>query len=236
MTDVLAAVPDEPACVEARGMVLSGRGRVAWRNRDVIVLHAQDERLATIVGPFRWRDVLPVINMLGPDVEVVTREAEFQRAGALPAPWRSERAIVHEEGHALPRTPESRPVTFFTDADPPDLRHVPGDLRDELELALAFSPVAAALDGDVPVSFCYAGWETESWWDVSIDTLAPWRDRGYAAAASLAMMIHMRRRGKRAVWAALESNAASLSVARRLGFHVCAHLVVVRAELHRPGM
>jgi hypothetical protein len=236
MTDALAAVPDEPACVEARGMMLSGRGRVAWRNEHVIVFHAQDERLASIVGPFRWLDVTPVLNMLGPGVEVVTREAEFAQAGAVPVGWCAERAIVYEEPARLPELAVKRPVTFFSEADPPDLRHVPHELREELEAALAFSPLAAALDGDVPVSFCYAGWETESWWDVSIDTLGPWRNRGYAAAASIALMTHMRRHGKRAVWAALESNVASLAVARRLGFHVSAHLVIVTSEPRKSSV
>ena len=41
----------------------------------------------------------------------------------------------------------------------------------------------AAFDGDVAVSFCYAGWETETWWDVSIDTLPLWRARGFAEKA-----------------------------------------------------
>jgi GNAT superfamily N-acetyltransferase len=228
MVDVLDALPDEPACVEARGMVLSRRGRVVWRDEAVLVLHASRERLATIVGPFCWASVMPALNDLGPDVEVVTREAEFRGAGPVPAGWIAEGAIVHDEParHSLPS--HTRPVTFFDGTDVPDLRHVPANLRRELEAALAFSPIAAALDGDVPVSFCYSGWETETWWDVSIDTLAPWRNRGFAAAAVEALMAHMRRRGKRAVWAALESNVPSLRVARRLGFTPVGRLAVVR--------
>jgi hypothetical protein len=226
MTDVLGALPDEPACIEARAMLLSGRGHVIWRDRQAVVLHAPDERLATILGPFRWTAIDAVLAGLG-EVEVVARESEFLLAGPLPAGWAAERAVVHAEGEQLAVHRLGRAVTLFTTSDPPDLRHLPFDLRQELEAALAFSPVAAALDGDVPVSFCYAGWETDSWWDVSIDTLVPWRNRGYAAAASLALMTYMRGRGKRAVWAALESNVPSLCVARRLGFRPVARLMVV---------
>jgi RimJ/RimL family protein N-acetyltransferase len=228
MMDVLDALPDEPACVEARAMLLSGRGRIIWRTDHVLVLQAAREQLVTIVGPFRWPSIGAVLHELGPYVEIVARESEFRRAGPLPPGWKADHAIVHDEPPSSALAMARPPVTFFTERDTPDLRHVPRELRRELESALAFSPVAAALDGDVPVSFCYAGWETETLWDVSIDTLEPWRNRGFAAAAALALMAHMRRRGKRAVWAALESNAPSLSVARRLGFNPVARLAVIR--------
>jgi GNAT superfamily N-acetyltransferase len=228
MMDVLDDLPDEPACVEARGMLLSGRGRIIWRDETALVLHAAREQLVTIVGSFRWEAVAPILDDLGPCVEIVTRDTEFRRAGSLPPGWIADRAVVHDHLARVPAALDGRPVTFFKETDTPDLRHVPAELRRELEAALAFSPLAAALDGDVPVSFCYAGWETETWWDVSIDTLEPWRNRGFAAAATIALMAHMRRRGKRAVWAALETNQASLGVARRLGFTPAGRLAVVR--------
>lgn len=228
MVNVLDDLPDEPACVEARGMLLSGRGRIVWRDESVLVLQAPREQLVTIVGPFRWATLTRVLDDLGPQVEIMTREAEFQRAGRLPPGWTADCALVYDEPVRLPHAIDDRPVTFFSERDMPDLRHVPAELRRELESALNFSPLAAALDGDVPVSFCYAGWETETWWDVSIDTLAPWRNRGFAAAATVALMECMRRKKKRAVWAALESNVPSLSVARRLGFKPAGRLAIVR--------
>jgi len=209
-------------------MILSGRGRIVWRDAATVVLHAPAEHLATIVGPFRWTSLASVLNELDAAVEVVTREEEFAGAGPLPAGWIAEPALVYQEPAAIPRPACSWPVTLFTAADTPDLRHVPTALRHELEAARAFSPIAAAFDGDVPVSFCYAGWATEQWWDVSIDTLAPWRTRGFAAAATAGLMTHMRDVGKRAVWAALESNVASLAVARRLEFEPVGRLAVVR--------
>jgi hypothetical protein len=234
MLDVLDILPDDPACIEARSMILSRRGRIIWRDDTAVALHAPAERLVTILGRFRWNTIAPTLHDLGADVEVVTREEEFERAGPLPAGWMVEPALVHEEPAVIPDVTTAGLVTLFTEADMPDLRHVPTGLRQELELALAFSPVAAAFDGDVPVSFCYAGWETETWWDVSIDTLAPWRARGFAAAATIGLMNHMQRRGKRAVWAALESNVASLAVARRIGFELVGRLAVVRPASDEP--
>ncbi|MGQ9427658.1 GNAT family N-acetyltransferase [Gilvimarinus sp. F26214L] len=68
------------------------------------------------------------------------------------------------------------------------------------------------------MAFAYVASETESLWDVSIDTIQSHRRRGYAAAAVLYLMRKMRAEGKSAVWGALESNRASASLARRLGF------------------
>jgi RimJ/RimL family protein N-acetyltransferase len=235
MMNVLDTLPDEAASVEARAMILSGRGQIVWRDESGLMLLASREQLASIVGAFRWASIARTLDELGRDIEIVARESEFQRAGPLPPGWIAETAIVHEEPQEVAVPPAPRAVTFFNESDTPDLRHVPMELRRELEDALAFSPVAAALDGDVPVSFCYSGWETETLWDVSIDTLAPWRKRGFAAAAAVALMTHMRQRGKRAAWAALESNVPSLAVARRLGFRPVGRLAVIRRYRTRRG-
>ena len=96
---------------------------------------------------------------------------------------------------------------------------LPDELRDELGAAeSAGTPIAAALAEGMPVSFCYAGSVTESLWDVSIDTLEPWRRRGYAARAARFEIARLLRFGRRPVWGAVESNAGSLGLASRLGF------------------
>ena len=51
------------------------------------------------------------------------------------------------------------------------LDNLPPILRGELRDACHYSPIASAFVEDRPVSFCYSGWETETHWDVSIDTL-----------------------------------------------------------------
>lgn len=101
--------------------------------------------------------------------------------------------------------------------------HVTGELRAELGDALAHGPVVAACAGGMPVAFCY-GTESETWWDTAIDTLEPFRRRGFAAAAFERMMELMAERGKQPVWGALESNTASMELAKRLGFVPCDRL------------
>jgi RimJ/RimL family protein N-acetyltransferase len=86
------------------------------------------------------------------------------------------------------------------------------------------------------VSFCYATSETETLWDVSIDTLAAWQGRGLAAGCVGAMVERMLAVGKRPVWGAAERNAASLALARKLGFEPVDRLALVtRGSIRRAG-
>jgi len=114
---------------------------------------------------------------------------------------------------------------------PEEVSHVPPELRAELEAALRRSPVAATVVDGVPVSFC-CGLSTEGLWDVGIETLAPYRRRGYAALCFSYMARHMRERGKEPVWGALDSNAPSMRLAARLGFEPVDRVFVFGA---RPG-
>jgi RimJ/RimL family protein N-acetyltransferase len=98
------------------------------------------------------------------------------------------------------------------------LEHLPPVLREEVETALGFTHVAAAFVGDSPVSFCYPGYETETLWDLSIDTLEGHRGRGHARECCEYMIEHMSRHGKEPVWGAVESNVASRRLAASLGF------------------
>ena len=92
-------------------------------------------------------------------------------------------------------------------------------LSSELEAALKRRATAAAAFADGrPVSFCYAADETEGLWDISIDTLEPYRRQGYAARCVSYMVEEMRRRGKEPVWAAEVSNHPSMRLAAKLGF------------------
>ena len=130
----------------------------------------------------------------------------------------------------------------------PPFDHLPATLREEILQALAGRPVtrfvgparsaavpsarpglavAAAWADGLPVAFCYAVVETETLWDVSIDTVDPYRRRGLGALAARAMIAFMARRGKSPVWGALASNEPSMRLAARLGFVPHSRLVVL---------
>jgi GNAT superfamily N-acetyltransferase len=107
-------------------------------------------------------------------------------------------------------------IRLVTSGD--DLGHLPPGLRHEITYAREVAPLAAVFIDNLPVSFCYPCWRTESLWDVSIDTLADYRGRGFALHAAQFMISRLAREGLAPVWAAPESNAPSLRLARRLGF------------------
>jgi GNAT superfamily N-acetyltransferase len=107
----------------------------------------------------------------------------------------------------------------------------PSERLGRLSTALGFSHVAAAFVDDLPVSFCDASYETETLWDLSIDTLEGYRGRGLAARACCEFLIgHMARRGKRPVWGALEENTPSIRMAANLGFVPVDTLAIFRPE------
>ena len=91
--------------------------------------------------------------------------------------------------------------------------------------------VAAHTEFGQLASFCYAAWPTESLWDVAVETMEPHRQQGYGAMAVKFLVDRMWQRRKRPVWGALESNAASLRLAKKLGFRPVGTLFV----MHPPG-
>lgn len=159
-------------------------------------------------------------------------EGESYLREALPG-WTDTRATLHLLGDVsrLP-SPAGGGVGPFRAAD---LRAtwsegIPGDLRLFLEEVMvdADAPAAAAWVGGRPVSFCVASDQTEGLWDISIDTLEGHRRRGHAARCVSWMVGEMRRRGKEPVWAAEETNVASMRLAARLGFVPMDVLVLLR--------
>ena len=103
---------------------------------------------------------------------------------------------------------------------------LPLDLRSEFRIAVKRSPIAVGLEGERAVSFCYAAAQTESLWDISINTLEGFRNRGHAARCVTFMVERMESRGLRPVWGAEEWNQASLGLAAKLGFVPVDELVV----------
>lgn len=132
--------------------------------------------------------------------------------------WHRERVIVY----SLTSFPDPPPldssvtVRLLTEAD--DLAHLPAGLRFEISHAMHVAPIGAAFVDNVPVSFCYPCWMTESLWDVSIDTLPLYRRRGLAPHVVRFMVAHQGKDGREPVWGALESNGVSIRLAERLGF------------------
>lgn len=104
------------------------------------------------------------------------------------------------------------------DPDDDALQTLPAHLRRELAGQEEFPVCAASFAGDAIASLVYAFVETETLWDVSIDTLADFRREGFATSSAAFLMLRQLERGLQPVWGASASNEASLRLAAGLGF------------------
>jgi GNAT superfamily N-acetyltransferase len=253
----LIRVPDLPHWIDTRGMLLSGRALVRARAgsdpaTDPFIAIVPDAALASIVGAPADGDIVAAIESLAGDVNVLCQiEDAAAAARALPR-WQRRTAVIHTLPKSVTWDAETDKETrVFTRQNAPRFDHVPDALRRELRDALegrtisrfvpgavpdipphraaAGIPMAAAWADGRPVAFCYPVWQTESWWDVSIETLEQYRGKGLAARAARTMIRDMRHHGRAPVWGALDTNAASRALAARLGFREAARIAVFTA-------
>ncbi len=203
-------------------MLLDGSGEVLGLSVEPLELAVVDPAFALVgvVGRPAVGALGEAAALAGPKVAILAApESVAWVAAALPE-MRAERAFLHLLGPE-PRLPVIAPgaVRRLGANDVEALDDLPDDLRDELRAASAAGvAIAGALDNGVPVAFCYAGSATESLWDVSIDSRPEWRRRGFAARAAAFEIERLGALGKRPVWGAVESNAASRGLAAKLGF------------------
>ena len=59
------------------------------------------------------------------------------------------------------------------------------------------------------MSFCYAPYKTESWFDLSLDTLPEHRRAGYATSSAAHLIHHYLAQGKKPVWGALDADVVA---------------------------
>lgn len=225
----LRRVPDTPAWIDVRGLLLSGRCRLIGERDPArgFVVRSTEFAFAGVVGE--------------PDREVIQRAAiaEEGKAGfhllvpagegsavarrvesALPR-WRRQTVVMHRwGGDRRPVATVERTVTLVEGGPQAlALKRVAGEVRREVALALATRrPMTVVWVGERPVSFCYAAWQTETLWDVAVSTVETHRRRGHAAAAFEELLRRLEPRGLEPVWNAFAGNSASLALAARLGF------------------
>jgi GNAT superfamily N-acetyltransferase len=226
-----ASLPDVPRWIETRAMlgadgaVVIGGSSVA----DGFVVRVLRGALSAVavVGHPPADAVLRAVEGTTPMTPVLAGAENATHVGeSLGPPWCPERYILHRlsETGSRPSAGSQGSIRLLTNDDALD--HLPPGLRFEMTHARALGPIAVVVVDGRPVSFCYPVWQTESLWDVSIDTLESHRGRRLAGQAVCFMIDHMRRRGREPIWGALESNTASLALAARLGFTPVDEMVV----------
>jgi RimJ/RimL family protein N-acetyltransferase len=239
-------------------MLLSGRAIVASPagadlSPEGFVVLVRDASLASIVGRPAARTIKDASESLSGDVNVLCQMEDAEHATEALAGWHRRAAILHVLPGDMPWETETDPHTrVFTKTTAPRFDHLPGSLQRELSDALAGRTVSRFVPGDLPhratpgggatvpmaaawvdgrpVAFCYPVWQTDTQWDVSIETWEAYRGRGLAGRAARTMIRHMRAAGRAPVWGALDTNLASRKLAARLGFIEAAGLAVLTAR------
>lgn len=113
-------------------------------------------------------------------------------------------------------------VRLLTPADLPLLEAAPDELRrtgwPDLAAALDEAPVAGAIAGGALVATAFASVLTPRFGEIGVATLPEHRGRGYATACASAAAAAVLAPGRTVLWTCDEAHAASLAIARRLGF------------------
>jgi hypothetical protein len=162
--------------------------------------------------------------------------AGCEHAGALAdvlRGWTSDRIRVH----TLSRQRLSRPAAVSVSwLRPSEIATIgAGDrlLRETLMEASREVPVAAARVNGRPVSFCFASSQTETLWNVSVETPEPFRQKHFGAACAAWSIAHYLACGKRPVWGAAESNPASRHMAESIGLVECGQFTLFECAYGR---
>lgn len=212
----LSQLPDLPRWVETRDLLLWDASIVVESPaRDGFVVWSESDRMGSIVGV---PDVVALSRAAEQMSELLAFPENVEKVQALVHGFRKELATVFAAPAHLPRSP-THACGQVGRTEIISQKHLPPELQDELlEAAEDGAIVIAAFTGTLPVAFAYVASETETLWDVSIDTVEGYRRKGYARSAVVRLMRIMEKKGKAAVWGALESNQASANLARGLGF------------------
>jgi len=228
------ALPDIPKWVETRSLLLSGRCQLFGLDETgtlSFVVRNAELKLISIVGFPERRAIEEAVEKNEGKCVVLAAEENGRHVSENLPGWEVSPASLHLLGKEA-RLPSisDKVVRLIRPNELNEISTLPPDLNEELAIASQYSPVAAAFAEDGPVSFCYAGAETEGLWDISIDTLERYRKQGYAGVCVAYMIEHMSREGKQPVWGAEEVNVASMRLAAKLGFEVVDKIMVFHAK------
>ena len=216
--ELAALLPDIPRWLETRSMLLRQCCEVLGLKREgpSCVIHSLQQKLISVVGRPEFEYIQSAVSVNNGLVLTTLENIDYV-AAALPNS-KVGFATLHvlRNDSRLAEVPEGRVAIL----DPIEVLNVQVSdaLREELLFVSRYSPIAATFEDNVPVSFCYAASDTETLWDVSIDTLEPYRNRGYAGWCVSFMIRYMLQEGKQPVWGSAQSNTASMKLAAKLGF------------------
>jgi hypothetical protein len=215
-------LPDIPRFVETRAMLLADQCEVfglELEDSSKFVLRNTDVGTISVIGQPAAEAILQAAEPDEGDGDVLAFEDNYPYVKTVLPHWPSEKAALHLLGDSpmLPNVPEGM-VRFLQPGEVNSLTDLSEELAEELAVAARQTQIAATVVDGQPVSFCYAGAITETLWDISIDTIEGFRQRGLAAFCVAFMIDYFSSQGKQPVWGAFLSNTASMNLAAKLGF------------------
>ena len=212
-----SALSNSPQSFYARALLEDSRTEIVGDLESALILNKAID-LGVIHGP---RLVEGTIEALDEGVEIL---ASAPLPG-LPSGWEWGRGVFMAlEDRAALHAWQEKASASVVQLDETKLALAPAPLRPLLEEALQRGYATCALAESQPVSFASAYLHTETHFDISIDTLEPYRNRGFARMAAAGLIGSEPLKGLSPHWGALESNPASWRTGQSLGFRPAGHL------------
>ncbi len=233
---VLAALPDVPMHVEARGLLLErpdatvvldpSHGAHAGASHGFVF--AAEHGMAIGFGspaPHLVDELREVADEHG----MVQEGLELHIPASVAPAWldlgevrehgvHRVQALVDPADHARIDALIRHEFSVLKDRRDPLLETLPRALRAEFAAMRPWPLVVASLAGQAIASIASAFVETEGYFDVSIDTVPDFRREGFGVTCAAALIQVQAARGKAPVWMVRDKNRASLALSGKLGF------------------
>ncbi|GEM_PF-680494 len=237
---VLDCLPDIPRWIEARSMLLNGRGMVlAFHSDPETGSECSAERRAETKGALLQQDIGLGVVIGKPDMDLIFQLSELADEIICPIEnavhcakalngWSKEAATIflRDDQIPLPQLATSHQRVLRT-GELTEIDDLPELLFEELEEEQqAGTKIYCATEDDRPLAFCYPGSLSETYWDISIDTLEAHRREGHATRSVIYAINQMEKQHRKPAWAAVDSNTGSRAMAGSLGFTSIDRLMV----------
>jgi len=146
--------------------------------------------------------------------------AEPRNLDAFLAALRADQKIASSWSGPAYRFPDELPpaaVTRMTHSDLRLLRLMPWDLDETAREFEKYEPFMGVIENGAAVSLCHSARLTDQAAEAGVETLEPYRRRGYATAVVAGWAHAIRATGRIPLYSTAWDNLASQAVARRLG-------------------
>ena len=227
---ILDLLPDIPRWIEARSMLISGRGMVLdFHQKDpssqaYAALFQEDIGLGVLVGE-PHQDLIYQLSELAD--EIICPAEYGNSALSVLEHWDKEEANLFRRPRDYRNPYATKEVRRLSLRQLESIDGIPSLLFEELrEELVSGTEIFYVAKGEQAASFCYAGAKTEKYWDISIETLPPFYRQGLATRCVCGAIEEMWTHGLEPIWAAVDANTASVKMANKLGFNAVDRLKI----------